>query len=68
MTKTIDRQLDDILDDFSVSFFDDDAFFKQQRRERMRPNLSRNENEENATDITTIGSLITSGYSSENDE
>ena len=58
MTKIINKQLDDILADFEMSFFDEDAFFKQKRRERMRPNLSRNVNEGHISELINMDSFI----------
>ena len=58
MIKIINKQLDDILADFEMSFFDEDAFFKQKRRERMRPNLSRNVNEGHVSELINMDSFI----------
>jgi len=64
MTTTTDQQLDGILEEFQTVFFDADTFFKEKRRERMRPNLSKRKQIEEEREIISINELISHGHTS----
>ena len=66
MTKMTDKQLNEIWNEFQVSFVDADTFFKEKRMERMRPNLSRRDSEE--YDVEAVASsLVATGYFADED-